>query len=52
MRIIEKVDKSTLNEAEEAKKEDDTSINVQMKTRLDNRILDLRTPAKQAIFRV
>lgn len=23
-----------------------------MKTRLDNRIMDLRTPAKQAIFRV
>jgi aspartyl-tRNA synthetase len=54
------VDKNTLNEAEESKKEaedgkkeeDDGSINVHMKTRLDNRILDLRTPAKQAIFRL
>lgn len=46
------MDKNTLNQAEEARKEDDTSINVQMKTRLDNRVLDLRTPGKQAIFRV
>jgi len=47
-----KVDKNTLNEAENVKKEDDDSINVHMKTRLDNRILDLRTPGKQAIFRL
>lgn len=48
-----KVDKNTLNEAEETKKEDDdTNITVHMKTRLDNRILDLRTPGKQAIFRI
>ena len=48
-----KVDKATLNEAEDSKKEeDDGQVNVHMKTRLDNRILDLRTPGKQAIFRI
>lgn len=41
-----KVDKNTLLEAENEKKEGDTDIQVGMKTRLDNRILDLRTPAK------
>jgi len=46
------VDKNSLNQAEEAAKDDEASINVHMKTRLDNRILDLRTPGKQAIFRV
>jgi len=49
----EKVDKNTLNEAEETgKSEDENKINVNMKTRLDNRIMDLRTPGKQAIFRI
>jgi hypothetical protein len=41
-----KVDKSTLLQAEDERKEGDTSITVHMKTRLDNRVLDLRTPAK------
>jgi hypothetical protein len=40
------VDKATLLIAEEEKKEDDTGITVHLKTRLDNRVLDLRTPAK------
>ena len=46
----QKVDKNTLNEAEDSKKEteavEEGGINVHMKTRLDNRVLDLRTPAK------
>jgi hypothetical protein len=41
-----KVDKSTLLEAEDEKKEGDTEITVHLKTRLNNRVLDLRTPAK------
>lgn len=47
-----KVDKATLLVAEDEKKEDETGITVHLKTRLDNRVLDLRTPAKQAIFRL
>jgi nondiscriminating aspartyl-tRNA synthetase len=42
---------------EEEKKDDslvkdEKNIRVAMKTRLDNRIIDLRTPAKNAIFKV
>lgn len=39
-------------EDEEESKEKEGEIRVTMKTRLDNRILDLRTPAKNAIFTV
>ncbi|CAD8063457.1 unnamed protein product [Paramecium primaurelia] len=40
----EKQDKQDKNEKQQ--------IQVMLKTRLDNRVIDLRTPAKQAIFRV
>lgn len=40
-----------MDDEEETKGKDD-EIKVNMKTRLDNRILDLRTPAKHAIFTV
>ena len=33
-------------------KEGDLAIKVNQETRLDNRILDLRTPTNQAIFRI
>lgn len=39
-RLINEADEATLN------------IRVNQDTRLDNRVLDLRTPANQAIFRV
>jgi len=43
-------------QSEEEKKDDsvkdEKNIRVLMKTRLDNRIIDLRTPAKNAIFKV
>ena len=39
-RVINEADESTLN------------IRVNQDTRLDNRVLDLRTPANQAIFKV
>jgi aspartyl/asparaginyl-tRNA synthetase len=37
---------------EEAKEGDNKEIRVKLKTRLDNRVIDLRTTAKQAIFRI
>lgn len=36
----------------EEKKGEEKEATVKMKTRLDNRVIDLRTPAKHAIFRV
>lgn len=33
-------------------KEGDLGIKVNQETRLDNRVLDLRTPTNQAIFRI
>lgn len=45
---IEDAARSVINEA------DETALNIRVNqdTRLDNRVLDLRTPANQAIFRV
>ena len=40
------------NRTEEEENAKDAKIVVNLKTRLDNRILDLRTPANQAIFRI
>jgi hypothetical protein len=34
------------------KVEENKQATVYMKTRLDNRVIDLRTPAKQGIFKV
>lgn len=39
-------------EQQEEKEGEAKAVKVGMKTRLDNRILDLRTPAKQGIFRL
>lgn len=52
-----KVNKADLDKAEDDAEEtkgegENKEIKVHMKTRLDNRILDLRTPAKQAIFQI
>ena len=49
-------DEQRTPQSEEEKKDDsvkdEKNIRVLMKTRLDNRIIDLRTPAKNAIFKV
>ena len=37
---------------ENEKQKDESMPIVALKTRLDNRVLDLRTPANQAIFRI
>lgn len=47
----EKVEVKEEQKAEE-KEEEKKQVKVGMKTRLDNRILDLRTPSKQGIFRI
>jgi len=41
-----------LNDQSIQEKEGDLAIKVNQETRLDNRILDLRTPTNQAIFRI
>jgi aspartyl-tRNA synthetase len=42
----------TTSEVSAKDKDGKEIIRVKQKTRLDNRVIDLRTPAKQAIFRV
>ncbi|CAD8083383.1 unnamed protein product [Paramecium sonneborni] len=41
-----------LQQQDKNEKQEKQQIQVMLKTRLDNRVIDLRTPAKQAIFRV
>lgn len=54
MRKLEQNEKEDELTQEEKKNQEEGKPNVRvlMKTRLDNRIIDLRTPAKQAIFRL
>lgn len=49
--LIEDASRPEKNEEEEAAA-DGLNIKVNQDTRLDNRVLDLRTPANQAIFRL
>ncbi|KRX07450.1 Nucleic acid-binding, OB-fold [Pseudocohnilembus persalinus] len=47
-----KVHGNEMDDEEQQEEQKGQEVNVTMKTRLDNRIIDLRTPAKQAIFKV
>ncbi len=49
---VEMENYDNVQQKEEEEKKDDQQITVGLKTRLDNRVIDLRTKANQAIFRV